>query len=145
MAHTELSKGDIAAIRAICSAQIASDAGKGIRDLPDISKTAHTQYAGKTPAILRAIKLVNSQRQSAIHYYVEPCRDQNGYESILVYFDIKVDNNKYQVSFHNPMSRAGELKKFLCKGRKTRWHKNLLNSRETCALLIEKYLKIHII
>ena len=124
---------------AICFAQSCSDAGK--RVYTD-SATKRLRYKGKLPAILRAIALIKNMKpdtKNTFNYYVtEPTGDQNGRPSIIVYFDLKINGQRMQVSFHTPMHKAGALMELANSGRKTRWRK-VINSRSTCDFLRAYY------
>lgn len=131
-------------VKAICQAQIASDAGKYQHWLylhNGASRFAHRYgYAVKPSFIMKAIKLIETNRRGIVNYYVEKGDDQNGYMSILVYFDIRVDDRRYQVSFHTPYNKAPkELKDKIGKGRKTRWAKETCGSARACLALVEYF------
>ena len=120
---------------AIVLAQVASDGGKRIGDIYNIStrskKTWMDGYDSKDDEILRAIKMILSSKESAFRFYVS---EGDLYNSIIVYFDWRVDGVKRQVSFH---SYFGELIKFAKKSRyATRWDKG--SSRQT-AIEIARY------
>lgn len=107
-------------IRAILMAQVASDAGKGITDYgirlprPDFIEARKSGYEGKPLYEYIAISLIRFSNPCDINYWVS--------EDLLVYFDIKYNGQRYQISFHNP-SDDGEdyLRQFAGTGRKTRW------------------------
>ena len=141
---------DASCARSIVLAQLASDCGKCIYELGNdiltadnklaVDKCRKFEYGIKEFHILRAIDKINCSKRGSFNYWVERTPDQNGYDSILVYFDIKMCGKRYQVSFHTPYNRASsKLKSFIGKGRKTRWAKNKLSSRETCKVLIDYY------
>jgi len=129
--------------QAIVQAQIASDAGKGIYELSMKSHTKrsaeHFKYGIKTLYILAAVKLIRCNKTNFNYYITSIEGDQNGYPSILVYFDFKVNGKRQQVSFHTPLNQVPEeMKQISPSGRKTRWLKSV-SSREACKLLIEEY------
>ena len=111
--------------RAIVSAQIASDAGKGIFDLALKNSRArsalHHAYGIKPDMIIRAIQLISSQSRGMFNFFVDYTLDQNGFPSVLVYFDFKIFGERYQVSFHTPEDLADDLIPLAGKGRPTRW------------------------
>ena len=127
------------AILNIILAQIASDAGKGIFDISikdkrcDLAKIK--AYDIKDRFILDAIKIIDSNPRCGVNYFVESTPDQNGYQSMLVYFDINFYGCRFQVSFHSPADKTS-LKNLSQKGRKTHWIKRDSNtqigSREAC-------------
>lgn len=135
-------KNFIFVIKAICKAQIASDAGKGIYKLAckKDKNAVNTAYLSKENYILQALGVLTKSKLTNINYWCEKTGDQNGYPSIIVYFDIKINNKRKQVSFHTPLNRASEaLLKYVSTGRKTRWDKKIGGSQDTCRQLIEEF------
>ena len=135
-------KNFIFVIKAICKAQIASDAGKGIYALSckNDKNAVNTAYLSKENYILQALGVLTKSKVTNINYWCEKTGDQNGYPSIIVYFDIKINNERKQVSFHTPLNRASEkLLKYVSTGRKTRWDKKIGGSQDTCRQLIEEF------
>ena len=135
-------KNFIFVIKAICKAQIASDAGKGIYTLSckNDKNAVNTAYLSKENYILQALGVLTKSKLTNINYWCEKTGDQNGCPSIIVYFDIKINNERKQVSFHTPLNRASEtLLKYVSTGRKTRWDKKIGGSQDTCRQLIEKF------
>ena len=131
-------------VEAICKAQIASDAGKGIYELTckKDKYAANTAYLSKENYILQALGVLTKSKiknkYANINYWCEKTGDQNGRPSIIVYFDIKINDKRKQVSFHTPLNQASEnLLKYVSTGRKTRWNK-LIGSREVCRQLIKE-------
>lgn len=131
--------------KAIVRAQMASDKGKGIPELYRKGSTRLSRgakklgYDIKVDYIVTAIKLIRGNRQSVFHYYVEDCNDQNGYPSVLVYFDCRIpDGGRVQVSFHSPKNRADDLESYIGSGRPTHWRKSMC-SREACKRLMAYY------
>lgn len=126
----------------IVAAQIASDAGKGIYDIDfnhlnikSFKMAEKFAYDVKPGFILKAIEIINSNPQCGINYYVSADEDQNGYDSVIVYFDIKINDERFQVSFHTPLNKADDLIRLVGTGRKTRWRR-IVGSRESCQKLI---------
>lgn len=128
-------------IRAIIMAQIASDAGKG--EYGDGGRcrgdrlAKYRGYAAKPHYIAAAIKMINTTPRCGINYYCTTAPDQNGYPSVLVYFDIRWEGHRYQLSFHNPPQHSGLLRQYIGKGRPTRWNKWRGGSRADARTLIE--------
>lgn len=121
-------------VRAIVMAQACSDAAKH-RNAQIYLKSfgrCPKDYDFKAQMIVRALKLIDSNPPMGIHYWLSKERDQNRYPSILVYFDIKVEDTRYQISFHTPLRKAGELKKWVGKGRPTHWRKANEDGRLNC-------------
>ncbi len=128
-------------IEKVILAQIASDAGKGIYDLVDTSskvigkevkRAVRQGYDVKVKYILDAIKLVNATPKCGVNYYVINTPDQNGHDSDLVYFDIRLNGMRYQVSFHSPV---GSFAPYYNKGRKTHWDEK--SSRKACLAMLK--------
>ena len=126
-------------IQHIIDAQRASDGGKGIMALPENWASA-AGYAAKPVLIRKALQIIDSHPRMGINYYVLSEDDQNGYPSILVYFEFKVDGKRCQVSFHNPSNPETfqTLGKWVGKGRPTRWNKLDVGSRQACFEVLER-------
>lgn len=128
-------------IRNICLAQAYSDAAKHItNDLTMIFGIANDDkdfcYQKKDKFIYQAITMVNRFNPKNINYYVIRQPDQNGNMSNVIYFDIKIDEMRYQISFHN-FRRA--IRNMTGKGRVTRWHGYEGSSREAAEALSAIY------
>jgi hypothetical protein len=125
----------------IIRAQKSSDYGKGINRI-SLSKTASRPsrmgYGFKEADILEAIRLIR-RNKTQFNYWVEVAPDQNGVNSILVYFDFKIDGKRFQVSFHNH-NCGNELESYVNTGRKTHWRKN--NSSYYSCIKLQEYYQI---
>jgi hypothetical protein len=128
---------------AIVSAQIASDAGKCIYDLKCKNqirrRSEKFKYKVKTYYILHALNIIRKNKTDYNYYVSDIVGDQNNSPSIIVYFDFRIENKRYQMSFHTPLSQACELKSFSNTGRKTRWRRHFESSREAAQALIDYY------
>ena len=130
----------------IVATQVASDGGKkdSRKGNPKINikngkNYYHLGYEAKVPLLIKTIKLINSAPRCGINYFIEKNKgDQNGYPSTIVYFEIKINNKKWQVSFHTPAHQADELD-ILPSGRKTRWDKKKGGSYAACKELKALY------
>ena len=135
----DLTKADQMIARAIIAAQVASDRGKRItselNDLTFVRSSRRMGYDVKVDLIYKALSMITNTKYSMFNYYCVKEPDQNGCDSVLVYFDFKMDSERHQVSFHNPYNQAKKLYKFIGTGRRTRWNKNLSGSRMACVLL----------
>jgi len=132
-------------IRAIVMAQESSDGGKGKANIislyPGCKEAGRMGYSIKPTLIRKALQLIDSHPRMGINYWVCSTPDQNGNPSVLVYFEIlEADGTRYQISFHNPHRCAGDLFKWVGKGRPTHWNKKKNGSRQSCDELILKYL-----
>lgn len=120
--------------RHICLAQIASDAGKGIKILhmEGDRRPKLWGYYSKDKELIKAIELINSSKitECQFRYFVTEMPDQNGHKSRVVYFYDKI--NKLQISFH---CFCGKIKAQKGKGVPMQWDKR--NSRENCKKLIK--------
>lgn len=131
--------------RNIVMAQGASEGGKAITAVVETMKKDHCLgYGQKEHYIISAIKMIDSAPINGIFYYVEKTPDQNGFSSILVTFDISVDNKRYQISFHNPYERTSKfLRHKIGSGRKTHWvgnhSKSALNSSDAAIELVKYF------
>lgn len=126
----------------IISAQIASDAGKQIFELNIGHLTRcpkHFGYQIKSWYLVQAINLIR-KNQTDFHYWISEIEgDQNGFPSLITYFDWKIDGKRYQASFHTPLNQVPpEMMGMAGSGRKTRWAKET-SSRDTCLSLVNEY------
>lgn len=125
-------------INEILLAQICSYNGKGIWtefEVEGRNRAEQKGYSEKIVHQLRAIRAINGMPRCSINYWVTESPDQNGYASYIVYFDIKVKEKRYQISFHNPMREAKKygLAQYAQKGRRTHWV--CKSNREACCEL----------
>ena len=121
-------------------AQIASDGGKRIFRLQtkdeDMSRHIYiVGYPTKDGYIKKAVDLIRSTKTN-YHYWVEKAPDQNGNMSFIIYFDFKLDGERYQISFHS-FNKSWES--YLSSGRKTRWDKRKGGSAYAAKMLIDYY------
>lgn len=118
--------------RYVVMAQRASDAGKGIYELPTASKTKYAdrfRYTAKERYIVLALGILTSVKHTGWRFYVVRTPDQNNWPSILTYFEY----GNRQLCFHTPLDKAENLLKYVNKGTPTEWdHKS---SRETARWL----------
>ena len=140
------SKVDRQIARAIVMAQLSSDSGKGFHwedgtPTPANSRAANDLgYTLKLPEIIRAIRMINSVKETVWRYYVEQAPDQNGHDSYIVYFETKDESgNRIQISFHNPAWKSQELACWAGKGRKTRWNRCVGGSRDDAKRIVELF------
>ncbi len=135
--------GDRQIARAIVMAQMSSDSGKDIHwndGTPVQSSGGQLKYHIKLPEIIRALRMIDNTKNTAWRYYVESAPDQNGYPSIVVYFEMKcADGHRMQISFHNPARQSRALERWIGKGRKTRWNHQIGGSRADARLLVELF------
>ena len=132
--------------RLVCLAQDASDSGKFESVLTfrnTNNAVAHKHgYSVKTAYIMKAVKLINSNPRCGWNYYISgQTPDQNGYKSVIVYFEYKDDgNHRYQISFHTPWDLIPtSMETQMTKGRNTRWNHNIGGSRYNCQRLINMF------
>lgn len=124
--------------RYICLAEKASDAAKGFEALHFSGDHVAAEYGynAKPAYILKAIKTINSTPRCGWNYWITKEADQNGYPSVLVYFEYKDECNRFQISFHTPYGLADDFIPLIGKGRKTRWTKQIGGSVRSCKRLI---------
>lgn len=139
-------------LREILLAQAASDSGKFHRSdamsyssgIRGAYKTISLGYGRKAEHQVKAIEAINKMPRCGINWCVVIEDDQNGFPSILVYFELSkgvIGNDKrLQVSFHNPLGEKKAFSSFIGKGRKTRWNKEIGGSVKACRQISE-YLK----
>ena len=131
------------AAKAIILAQVASDGGKGIIDLldalpetlmPSTKKAWNAGYAFKDELLERACTIVARHHDADIHFFVT--EDKQGIANYIVYFDIKVNNKRWQASFHSFGKRWSKWMKSTVTSRGNWDHKS---SRATCLELAKLF------
>lgn len=139
-----MTRTDVYVARCIINAQQHSDVGKGIMPTflnnTEKRKAIHSGYMGKTEYILNALNILTKSKSRIFNFFVEEVDDQNGYPSVLTYFEFRIDGIGHgQVSFHTPLGSSGceKIKKYCGKGRKTHWDHKLDGSRKSCGILEE--------
>ena len=125
----------------IVLAQVASDKGKGIESI-EIKGSRGARdlgYGLKVNYIMTALKLIRKNK-TQFSYWVESAPDQNGYGSVIVYFEYILWGEKLQVSFHTPESLVPrEMWKLVNTGRPTVWNGIIGGSRTCCEKLKEVF------
>ena len=132
-----MTKKDRMIARAIIHAQVASDGGKGINDIRNITRRSYVVYqagyALKDEYVLRAIQGINRSKNSMFRYYVTVSDIP---DALLVYFEFKVLGTKYQISFHCFDERLDSfLPKSSKKSHRTKWDECIGGSRDACGYL----------
>ena len=126
----------------IILAQVASDTGKNIEDSVEIKGSRGAKdlgYGLKVNYIMTAIKLIRKNK-TQFSYWVESAPDQNGYGSVIVYFEYTLWGEILQVSFHTPESLVPrEMWRLVNTGRYTEWNGVIGGSRECCETLKEVF------
>ena len=126
----------------IVLAQVASDAGKKIEDTVEIKGSRGARdlgYGIKINYILTALKLIR-RNKTQFSYWAEESPDQNGYGSVIVYFEFPLWGEMLQVSFHTPESLVPrEMWKLVNTGRYTEWNGVIGGSRACCEKLKEVF------
>lgn len=124
---------NFAIAKEIVKAQIASDGGKGIKDIADTIDIGGVYckkgYDIKDVCIRKAIKMINRCKKSGFYYFVQSCDDFTN-PCYIVYFNFKIDGERYQVSFHT----FSDLDHFCNQKTTTRWSKKV-SSRESAVVL----------
>jgi hypothetical protein len=128
--------------KAIIAAQTASDSGKWLdRQIMSGHNNRAPQnqgYSVKTAFIVRALSLIDGRKTDFRYYVTGMVPDQNGYASVLVYFQFRNDaGKKYQISFHTPQSEWKALHHWCGKGTPMRWDRKV--SFASCHELAKKY------
>lgn len=118
----KLSETDKKIARLIIRAQDCSDAGKRISS--GNREAEYLAYNGKSEQIILALKSIFGAKRTIFSAYSTKEPDQNGYPSILTYFEFNVDGEEYQISFHTPYREALQsgLTRFVGKGKETKWN-----------------------
>lgn len=135
--------------RELILAQAASDGGKNIKDLLDLThtvpglKSAYKEgYSDKDKHIRKALKLIQrSHGKSGFSYYVtkDPEILYRWEPMNLIYFNFKVDGIRFQMSFHSPYEFLDDEKDNKSnKKHMTHWDRK--DSRYAARVLAEKVL-----
>ena len=128
--------------RNVVLAQVASDSGKNIEDSVEIKGSRGAKdlgYGLKVNYIMTAIKLIRKNK-TQFSYWVESAPDQNGYGSVIVYFEYILWGEILQVSFHTPESLVPrEMWRLVNTGRPTVWNGIIGGSRTCCEKLKEVF------
>lgn len=73
----------------------------------DAAKRANSYYSSqriyglKDRHLVEAVRALEGARNSRISWKIEHKPDQNGYPSIIIYFEFKIQGKQIQFSFHN--------------------------------------------
>lgn len=127
----------------IILAQVSSDTGKKLEttglEIKGSRGARDLGYGIKINYILTAIKLIRRNR-TQFSYWVEAAPDQNGYGSVVVYFEFPLWGEMLQVSFHTPESLVPrEMWRLVNTGRPTVWNGIIGGSRACCETLKEVF------
>ena len=105
----------------ILRTQNASDGGKNIFVM-DSKKAIRDNcggYATKDKLLLLAIEMIaRNKGKCKWKYAVVEANDQNGYNSIIVYFQTQIEGEKVQISFH---SFNFDLRRFATNSFRIKW------------------------
>lgn len=128
--------------RNVVLAQVASDSGKKLEATVEIKGSRGAKdlgYGLKVNYIMTAIKLIRKNK-TQFSYWVESAPDQNGYGSVIVYFEFQLWGEILQVSFHTPESLVPrEMWRLVNTGHPTQWNGIIGGSRECCEKLKEVF------
>lgn len=130
--------------RLVVLAQDASDSGKNMCMLNMHMSNRYTQYAGydaKNKYIALALKRISSCKPCGWNFYTNKEGDQNGYPSVLTYFQYSDEHgNRYDICFHTPLYQAeNSFAEFIGKGRRTHWNGKIGGARRDCQKLVELF------
>lgn len=128
--------------RNVVLAQVASDSGKKLETGMQIKGSRGAidlGYGLKVRYIMTALLLIR-RNKTQFSYWAEESPDQNGYGSVIVYFEYILWGEKLQVSFHTPESLVPrEMWKLVNTGRYTEWNGVIGGSRACCEKLKEVF------
>lgn len=131
--------------RLVVLAQDASDAGKKLNIVRMNKNKRFTQYAeyyAKNKYIKLALKRISTCKPCGWNFYVHEEDDQNGYPSVLTYFQYKDKENgkRYDICFHTPAYQARQwFPEFIGRGRKTHWNGIIGGARRDCQALADHF------
>ena len=126
---------------ALC--QIASDAGKGIKDVELIKRVGRSAshkailggYELKNQLIKELCYSIANTKKTGFRFWWEPANEDT---FSIVYFECKLEGEILQVSFHNP----GSVYKTWGQGSKDfKSHWDAKSSRETCCRILDAVTK----
>jgi len=129
------------AVRRIVLAQVASDGGKGITDLLDMmpnnimpaaQRAWNSGYAVKDKLLEQACAITACHKNSDVHFFVT--EDKQSIAKFIVYFDVKIEDKRWQVSFHSFSNRWAKWAKSTVASRGHWDHKS---SREACVKMLQ--------
>lgn len=118
----------------ILRAQNASDGGKNMDYLVNNKRSYRDNCAGygqKDVLIMNALRLISSNRTS-FKFSVQ--RDREGCAEFLVYFETRINFEKYQVSFHSFDRRLNSF----VGGFRMKWDHGV--SRESACIIYDHYV-----
>ncbi len=119
----------------ILRAQNASDGGKRITELVDSKKSRRDNCAGymvKDMMIFRAIDLIVRNKSS---FKFAVVKDSEHVANFIVYFETRINGEKYQVSFH---SFNMGLAKYVARSFRTKWDYG--DSRYSAKIIYKHYM-----
>ena len=129
-------------LRNIILAQVASDGGKKIDDLVkeiSLSKAENAYKSGygvKDAYIKNAVLEICRARCKEIRFFVT--EDSEHIADYLIYFDIKVDGVRRQVSFH---SFNDEWDRYISGSMRSATHWDRKDSRKNCLELFNEFFR----
>lgn len=128
-----MNKEDKIIAKYIILAQTASDGGKGMKSLnrlfPTSNLACYKGYQAKDGYIKKAIMGILKSKNSIFRFY---CKQDKWVANYIVYFNFKLEGERYQVSFHS----FKDWSHFENSNCGTRWDKR--DSREACLRLFEE-------
>lgn len=124
----------------VIEAQVASDNGKLIESELTASYSGVGGYDEKDKLIYAAVsRIASSRKNTGFSFYVEKGPDQNGHDSLIVYFEFKLNNEVMQISFHTFNWR---LEKFARNSKHVKAWDHQLNGSRMAAIMLDKHLKL---
>lgn len=130
----------------IIKAQICSEAGKYKRDTYNAIEQyngycyplfvcTQKRYHSKEYHIKKALDMVCSRKNTGFYFNVQPKLTDGGRDSLIVYFNFKLDGVRNQISFHTFDFK--QLSKYISPNSRTRW---LKGAEENASVRLFKYL-----
>lgn len=120
----------------IILAQTCSDGGRGISTLKNLFPTSrlayYKGYDAKDIYIKKAIQMIQKSKNSIFRFYV---KEDGIIANYIVYFNFKLDGERFQVSFHS----FKDWSKYERKDYQTHWDKK--DSRVSCLRLYKEITK----
>lgn len=130
----------------IIKAQICSEAGKYKRDTYNVIEQYNgycyplfvctkKKYHSKEYHIKKALDMICSRKRTGFYFSVQPKLTDGGRDSLIVYFNFKLDGIRNQISFHTFDFK--HLSRFTSPNSRTRW---LQGAEENASVRLFKHL-----
>lgn len=143
-----------AVVYRLAIAQIASDAGKGIFrhelialvDPEDARRAIRARYNLKDRLLVAQIGYLTRHHVAGVDYHINS-DDAHGCNGTIVYFNLRCEGKRYQVSFHSPHNegfrKIADISRtsWICSTISGKRRKEVMDSAETLVYLLTNVKK----